>query len=42
MTIILTILCIICLFSNFYWYCKTKALQQRQQNTELVVPILTQ
>lgn len=42
MTIILTVLCIICLFSNFYWYCKTKALQQHQQNTELVVPMLTQ
>ena len=42
MTIILTVLFIICLFSNFYWYCKSKALQQEQQNTELVVPMLTQ
>ena len=42
MTIILTVLFIICLFSSFYWYCKTKALQQEQQNTELVVPMLTQ
>ena len=42
MTIILTVLFIVCLFSNFYWYCKSKALQQEQQNTELVVPMLTQ